>query len=375
MIKKVIIYNLQSHIHSVFEFTEGLNVITGPSDSGKSSFIRAILWLLKNRPLGDTYKNWYCEDDKMYVVIYDGDCVVTKTREKNDTIYSVMKPGEKKKTFEKVKAEVPDEVTRILNFGDFNIQVQHPQKDSNSGPYFLLSDSPGEVARKLNKLVGLDIIDALYLYIDRQIDKAKGTITIRKKDLKQIESEIAELEWSEQADIELTELESMVARYDMYADRETKITATILEITNNLTEQTKDTLFIELMEEPAKELENVIFECWQLSSQMEELSNLVKTIKEHEAQVTSEQEFLTVEFSYEQLQAELAKYNALEQQTEKQSMAIEEIKKWKSLSLSASKVLGTYEGEYKALIQKAGCCPLCGQEMDEDCMQAVMEAI
>lgn len=375
MIKKVIIDNLQSHIHSVFEFTEGLNVITGPSDAGKSSFIRAILWLLKNRPLGDVYKNWYCEDDKMSVVIYDGDFVATKTREKGETVYSIMLPGEKRKIFEKVKADVPDAVSKALNLGDFNIQVQHPQKDSNSGPYFLLSDSPGEVARKLNKLVGLDIIDSLYLYIDRQIDKAKSIVSVRRKDLTQIEQEIAELEWAEQADIELAELESMVAKYDDLANQEARITATINEITDNLEEQTKYTLFIGAMEKPVEELESMIVQYWNLSSGIEELSNLIGVIKEHETQITGEQEFLTVEFSYEQLQAELAEYNDLEQQIERQSVIIDEVKKWKSLRLSASELLGTYEGKYKSLIQAAGCCPLCGQEMDEDCMQAVMEAI
>ena len=46
MLQKVILENFQAHEMSVIEFTEGINVICGASDQGKSSVIRAIRWAL-----------------------------------------------------------------------------------------------------------------------------------------------------------------------------------------------------------------------------------------------------------------------------------------------------------------------------------------
>ena len=41
-LKTVILENFQSHKHTSIEFNEGLNVILGPSDSGKSAIIREL---------------------------------------------------------------------------------------------------------------------------------------------------------------------------------------------------------------------------------------------------------------------------------------------------------------------------------------------
>ena len=47
-IKTVKIHDFQSHEDSFMEFEKGLNIIVGPSDSGKSAVIRAIKWALFN---------------------------------------------------------------------------------------------------------------------------------------------------------------------------------------------------------------------------------------------------------------------------------------------------------------------------------------
>lgn len=54
-IKKIILQNFQSHKYTVIELDEELNVIVGPSDSGKSAIIRALKWVLYNEPAGDFF--------------------------------------------------------------------------------------------------------------------------------------------------------------------------------------------------------------------------------------------------------------------------------------------------------------------------------
>ena len=54
-IKKIILENFQSHKYSVIELNEELNVIVGPSDSGKSAIIRGLKWALYNEPSGDYF--------------------------------------------------------------------------------------------------------------------------------------------------------------------------------------------------------------------------------------------------------------------------------------------------------------------------------
>lgn len=48
MISKITIRNFQTHKKSELEFTDGVNLIVGSSDNGKSSVIRAFRWLAEN---------------------------------------------------------------------------------------------------------------------------------------------------------------------------------------------------------------------------------------------------------------------------------------------------------------------------------------
>jgi exonuclease SbcC len=54
-IKKVTLKNFQSYSDHTVEFTSGLNVLEGTSDSGKSAILRAISFVLHNSPRKDSF--------------------------------------------------------------------------------------------------------------------------------------------------------------------------------------------------------------------------------------------------------------------------------------------------------------------------------
>ena len=49
-VRRITLENFQSHKHTEMEFGPELNVIVGPSDSGKSAIIRALKWVMYNEP-------------------------------------------------------------------------------------------------------------------------------------------------------------------------------------------------------------------------------------------------------------------------------------------------------------------------------------
>src|SRR4030066_377226 len=57
MIKSLKIENFQSHLNSWLEFSNGINVISGQSNNGKSSILRSLSWVIFNRPLGLSFKS------------------------------------------------------------------------------------------------------------------------------------------------------------------------------------------------------------------------------------------------------------------------------------------------------------------------------
>ena len=163
MIKKVAIQNFQIHKQTELEFKEGMNVIAGSSDNGKSSIIRAIRWVLMNRPTGFAFHTHGAKDDTAVCVVFeDNECVTRQKGEKNSGGYHY-----RQNTFAALRTDVPPEIQRVLNLSDINIQSQHD-------PYFLLQDSPGEVAKKLNIVAGLGIIGDT-------IKKANNVVRDRKE--------------------------------------------------------------------------------------------------------------------------------------------------------------------------------------------------
>ena len=137
MIDKLVLTNFEAHKNSELVFDKGFNVITGTSDSGKSSLLRALRLVINNTPNGVGFIN----HDENNVTVKRH-----KTRKgKNQYLTS-------EDTYEGFGQKVPEEVDKIFNIKEINFQKQ---MDSP----FLLSSSPGEISRYINEVVNLGIMD------------------------------------------------------------------------------------------------------------------------------------------------------------------------------------------------------------------------
>lgn len=171
MLKKVILENFQAHEHSEIEFSEGINVICGASDQGKSSVIRAIRWVLENRPSGFAFKREGSKGATRVTLIFDSGKII-KTRSETENSYKVYALDKPPVEFKALRTDVPEEVKAVAQFGPYNVQYQF-------GTSFLLDDSPGDVAKKLNSLSGVSIIDDILKETNSRVraEKAKETAT------------------------------------------------------------------------------------------------------------------------------------------------------------------------------------------------------
>lgn len=152
MITKLYIKNFQAHEDSYLEFHPGVNVITGENDKGKSSVVRFIRWMAMNRPLGDSIiRDGQTEVEGTMVVMNDGQEIpVTRIRNKTKNVYKIDVPEEA--TFEAFGSDPPEHIRSIFQLDDLNYQDQFD-------PYFLVTQSPGQVATFIRLHTDLDIID------------------------------------------------------------------------------------------------------------------------------------------------------------------------------------------------------------------------
>lgn len=178
MLKRLRINNFQSHKASDIKFHGGVNAIVGPSDCGKSAILRALRWVLFNDQPGDAYRRHGSDKTEASIVIDDMD--YTRVRSNKDNKYLV----DDEREFDKVKTEVPEELARVFNMDDINVQKQMDAP-------FLLSENPPEVARVLNRAAGIDDIDACMSRINGMGLENSKELNMRSKDLGDLDEELA----------------------------------------------------------------------------------------------------------------------------------------------------------------------------------------
>jgi DNA repair protein SbcC/Rad50 len=198
MIKSLKIQNFQSHEKTELNFNNGVNVIVGSSDAGKSSIIRAIRWLVWNRPSGDSIRSTW--GGRTVVQLETEEGVVARSKDKIDS-YELTEPAGRPVSFKAIGTGVPDDIVRALNIRDVNLQQQ---LDSP----FLLSDSAGEVAAYFNKMARLDQIDTGTQNVNAQIRELTADIKYKSADAETLEKKLAEFIDLDKFEAEVEDLEN-----------------------------------------------------------------------------------------------------------------------------------------------------------------------
>ena len=218
MIKSIHINNFQSHKDTVINFeTNGVSVIIGNSDQGKSAVLRALLWAVNNRPLGtDDIVSFWARDEKgkiadqMAVFVHtEKGCAARKRTLKDNEYIIYNKNNEAVKTFSAINKDVPEDITDFFRLTDTNIQCQHDAP-------FLLSASASDVAKYFNKIVRLDVIDRVLQNAESARRELNKKIKEHEQEKTSLEKQINEYCWIENAQEALNKLNKVKERINVY---------------------------------------------------------------------------------------------------------------------------------------------------------------
>ena len=318
---KIKLINYQAHADSELDIVPGINVIVGRSDSGKSSVIRAIEAVANGGVMDKRHGTKQAE-------VHIDDCRRVRSGTKNhfelgSQVYKAM------------RTETPREIVNQLNLSDVNFRPQH-------SPYFLLSDSPGAVARSMNEFADLGLIDFV---VGRAKQEAKAAADVVKR-LHEEEIDASAkyraLDWAVEADALLQEVERLeskqlsleaeleatektlagIVEVERWLDSVPKFTAaSIASIMESLTStDIEDTVFVvAMLEEINAELARLpVLDVQPLARTIERLTSLVdpepvQRIVDETTEVESELRLVpSVEVALRELVAVKAKISDLD---------------------------------------------------------------
>ena len=262
-IKRLILENFQSHKYSEIDFAAGLNVIVGPSDTGKSAVIRALKWVLYNEPSGDFFIREGETNCSVTIHISDGTILQRyRTRSKNG--YLLIKNDGEEMRFEGFGKDVPEEITDITNIRKILLDRDESSAinlgEQLEGP-FLLSEKTSVRANAIGRLVGVNVIDDALADVLKDMKNLNSNRKNTEKRVENLKSEIKDYDYLEGLKIKLIRLNeikliikekndiliSLSTNKNKYLDIKEQI-----NITHNLITKLKG---IELLDSKIKDLE------------------------------------------------------------------------------------------------------------------------
>lgn len=347
MISKLRIRNYQSHRDSTLEFSPGVNVIIGETDHGKSSVIRALRWLIWNKPVGEAFRSWWGGDTIVDLDLDVGQ--VSRLRADKFNGYVLEMHDE----FEAIKTDVPEEIKQLLNMDETNLQRQLDR-------HFLLCDSPGEVAQHFNKVARLDKIDTGGQNVQKWIREITQDITYKEKEIERLTEQQKQFEHLEKFEADVEVLEGLETRRNKLARDHERLSTLVgrAKTVQQLIDEERSVLIIEpqlntLLEQISRRDE--------MKDKLNQLSNIVEKAKAIQGRIDEESVVLTIEPQLNTLLEKIARRDLLKEKLALLSRIT--IKATNTVNAIKDAEFAYEQAQKEFKLNFPRVCPLCGQEV------------
>lgn len=241
-IEYIEILNFQSHANTKLDFDEGVNVIIGPSDSGKTAVIRALKWIFFNEPSGtDIIKKG--EDSAKVTLKLNTGFKIIRGRSKSKNYYEIISPENETQRFEGFGLNVPQEIIDLTGIN--KIDLGNMKKSLNIAEQlespFLITESPSIKANALGKLAGVDIIDKALGNLSKDIYEINSDRKSIEKEIKDQKDILKNFEYLKDEKVKIERLEYLFNQVDEYKTKLNTLNDLKNKYDNNL-EKTNQTI-------------------------------------------------------------------------------------------------------------------------------------
>ena len=346
MIKSIKIQNFQSHKNTELLLSEGVNCLTGSSDSGKTAVLRALNWLFSNRPTGTSYIHH--GENECEVSIEINNNVIKRLRTKTKNAYYLNE-----QEFLAIGNNVPDEITQVLNLSELNTQSQHDSP-------FLVFDSPGQISKTISEVINLESGQNAISSLQSQKRNSVATLKVRKTDIEAVQATLSDFMDLETLDSQIGLLEALIDQNDANTKWRDDIGTTLLlhrEVEKNIL----NLHHIDL--DSVDNLESCVSDYNEITSITKKIKNPLDEliqIEEKTADLIDIDERLVDELESENSELlECTELLDIVEQLLKNVLNID-----KDITDIINMIVGIQQ-ELEELLDQVDICPTCGQEIQD----------
>lgn len=193
-IAKVNLSNFQSHANTSIELSKNFNVIVGESRQGKSAIMRALRWVIENKPSGKSFIK-IGEDSAFVELILDDGTIIRRFVTKKENGYKIFFPDGK---IEEGNTKMVTRVQEILGYCNLKIDdnMSIPLNILRQGnDWYLIGDnySSTDRARILGSLKNTNAADASIKGYEKENNQLTSSIKKEEVEKANLNLEIEEL--------------------------------------------------------------------------------------------------------------------------------------------------------------------------------------
>lgn len=224
-IKSVRLENFQSHLDTLIEFDQGLNVIIGQSDSGKTAIFRGIRWALFNQPRGSDFIR-VGADFVRVTVEFSNDVTIIRERTASKNRYILKEQGKDDFILEGFGVHVPKEILDAHKMNPLRIErdfeINLHLAEQLDGP-FLLDQSPAIRAKTIGRISGAHFLDMAIRDTAKDVQKLKQQINYTEEEKEKIIEKLAPFEFLDEAKRKLEKAKNDYERLKQAVEKRKKL--------------------------------------------------------------------------------------------------------------------------------------------------------
>ena len=347
MIKSIRLQNFQAHRDSKILFSPGVNAIIGKTGAGKTSILRALRWVLFNKPAGDALQSHWAEEARVDMELDNGD-TISRIRTKTKNLYILNG-----KEFSAFGQGVPQEIRDVLNMEDLNFRSQMDAP-------FLLSQSPGEVAQVLNRIVNLDVIDTAQSNIRKKKAGIEAELKVKKKDVEDLGAQLAAFGYLESMEAAVARLEAMDKLRVSLAKSTTALQSLIAE-NGCLIAKKEQVARVLCIEKNYQKVTELVEKKKQAAGKHEKINGILDSINAQTQKRQRVDGLLLVEAPINKVLALIEEKKKAQTKYEAIEKIVLSIQRFEEKFDLAGAALTRFEEQFNKRMPKQ--CPLCGQEV------------
>jgi len=371
-LKKIELENFQKHEKFEADFVQGVNILSGETDAGKSCIVRAIKWVMFNEPKGELVRRIGSDRTSVSITL-DNDVKIQRLKSNTENAYIVVKDGEENR-YDAIGKNVPVDVTNIL--GVSRMEVDKESLMLNIAPQialpFLLKDSGTFRMKVFNKLTGNDILDDVAKSFNKDLlrigrDEKANQEALEKKD--EIFSKTNKIKRDKE--IILDEVKPLLDRLQNRIDKFEKVENLKGELSDRIARWTLTTTQLEKIPElPEKEVpllkdrvekfNNVSGYLTKFNSISEQMDVTVKGIKE-----------VKVPENVDSLISRADRVEIVAHLTCEGRKRVDLYKTIGENIASVERQLETESKEYREILKDNKVCPICQTEMTDEVLEGI----